>query len=186
MLVCGLRGILQVNGYFELSANRRDLWSGKDADGEGRVRAQWNHLLLEDVIAPSYARLLRDSCKLLGPEHCRDFYRLWPGKAVNQPWDILVKALVGFVKDLEVLYSPVDGGKWVSPKSAVLIDDDSEEPAGGPGSSSSFGALALCCCHTSVCICWVWLHSRCGCCGNRSWDWCLPRVNENCVLCPPA
>jgi hypothetical protein len=139
--------VAQVNGYFELSANRRDLWSGKDADGEGRVRAQWNHLLLEDVIAPSYARLLRDSCKLMGAEHCRDFYRLWPTKSAKHPWDVLVKAVIGFAKDLDVLYSLVDGGKWVSPKVAVLTDDNTTEPAAGPGSASSFG-ISFCRTHS--------------------------------------
>jgi sacsin len=48
----------QANGYFELSSNRRDIWSGADMAGDGQRRAQWNSALLSDVIAPSYVRLL--------------------------------------------------------------------------------------------------------------------------------
>ena len=53
-----LRVFSQANGYFELSSNRRDIWSGADMAGDGQRRAQWNSALLSDVIAPSYVRLL--------------------------------------------------------------------------------------------------------------------------------
>ena len=116
--------LVQVNGYFELSANRRELWSGRDTAGEGRARGQWNTLLLEDVIAPSYARVLKDATKHLGFDHYKDFYKLWPHPIAQEPWSMLVKSLYRYVKDQDVLYSRVDGGRWVSPQQAVLIDDD--------------------------------------------------------------
>jgi sacsin len=31
---------LHINGYFELSSNRRDVWHGADMAGAGRLRAQ--------------------------------------------------------------------------------------------------------------------------------------------------
>ena len=40
---------VHVNGYFELSSNRRDIWRGDDLAGEGRTRAQWNKALLQGV-----------------------------------------------------------------------------------------------------------------------------------------
>lgn len=53
---------VHVNGYFELSANRRDIWWGSDMTGEGRLRSEWNKLLLEEVIAPCYAQVRHSAC----------------------------------------------------------------------------------------------------------------------------
>ena len=34
---------VMVNGFFELSSNRRDVWQGgSDMTGDGRTRAEWN------------------------------------------------------------------------------------------------------------------------------------------------
>ena len=40
------------------SSSRRtgDVWFGEDMAGEGRRRSEWNGRLLEDVVAPVYAR----------------------------------------------------------------------------------------------------------------------------------
>lgn len=40
---------VHVNGYFELSSNRRDIWYGQDMDRGGKLRSDWNVCLLEDV-----------------------------------------------------------------------------------------------------------------------------------------
>ena len=51
---------LHVNGFFDLSSNRRDIWwEGSDMAGEGAARAAWNKALLTDVVAACYARLVR-------------------------------------------------------------------------------------------------------------------------------
>ena len=42
---------VHVNGYFELSSNRRDIWRGEDTSGESRVRGEWNNLLMRDAVA---------------------------------------------------------------------------------------------------------------------------------------
>ncbi|KAJ0910248.1 hypothetical protein HanRHA438_Chr06g0250211 [Helianthus annuus] len=38
---------VQINGYFEVSSNRRVIWYGADMDRSGRIRSLWNRLLLE-------------------------------------------------------------------------------------------------------------------------------------------
>ncbi len=38
---------VHVNGYFELSSNRRDIWWGQDVAGE--LKSSWNRVLLEEV-----------------------------------------------------------------------------------------------------------------------------------------
>jgi hypothetical protein len=54
---------VHVNGFFELSSNRRDVWYGGDLVGVGAVRCQWNELLLEAAVTTAYVRFA---------EHCRD------------------------------------------------------------------------------------------------------------------
>jgi sacsin len=58
---------VHVNGYFELSSNRRDVWHGDDMAGDGRIRAEWNTGLLRDVAAECYKRLLLRAATQLGP-----------------------------------------------------------------------------------------------------------------------
>ena len=41
--------------YFELSANRRDVWAGKDMAGVGRMRAEWNLALLQVTLSSGSA-----------------------------------------------------------------------------------------------------------------------------------
>lgn len=48
---------VHVNGYFELSSNRRDVWYGKDMQGGGRARSDWNQLLLQEGVAGAYAKV---------------------------------------------------------------------------------------------------------------------------------
>eukprot|EP00854_Cymbomonas_tetramitiformis_P005341 gene5341-6484_t len=71
---------VHVNGYFELSSNRRDIWYGKDMAGGGRLRSDWNQCLLEDVVAGAYARLLTEAAQRLGPSP--EYYALWPQTAI--------------------------------------------------------------------------------------------------------
>ena len=54
---------VHLNGYFELSSNRRDIWRGDDTTGESKLRSTWNQLLLRDVLTPLYASLVCDVTK---------------------------------------------------------------------------------------------------------------------------
>ena len=45
---------VHVNGYFELSSNRRDIWFGSDMAGAGKLRSQWNVCLLTEVRVMSH------------------------------------------------------------------------------------------------------------------------------------
>jgi sacsin len=115
---------VHVNGYFELSSNRRDIWFGEDMAGDGRQKSEWNHLLLADVVARSYSLLLMEAAKILGPGS--NFYSLWPTALPPKPWSAVVRALYHLLKDMRVLWSEVQGGCWISPRSAVLLKDEIE------------------------------------------------------------
>lgn len=114
---------VHINGYFELSSNRRDIWYGDDMAGGGRLRSNWNRCLLEDVAAPAYARLLNEAARELGPT--ANFHSLWPTGSVSEPWlsmsHQVYKSVVEL--DLPVLYTTAARGKWVSAKRAVFPDN---------------------------------------------------------------
>lgn len=113
---------VQVNGYFEVSSNRRGIWYGADMDRSGRIRSLWNRLLLEDVVAPTFTQLLLGVQKLLGLT--KSYYALWPSGPFEEPWSICVEHIYQNIGNAPVLYSELEGGKWVSPLEAFLHDEE--------------------------------------------------------------
>jgi hypothetical protein len=85
-----------LNGYFELSSNRRDIWEGTDMSGEGALRSAWNQALLQDAVAPLYAQLVQEMTQALAPDQqaggggvasstsLRFFYSLFPAPEAAQ------------------------------------------------------------------------------------------------------
>ncbi|CAN0319020.1 unnamed protein product, partial [Ectocarpus sp. 12 AP-2014] len=67
---------VHVNGYFELSSNRRDIWSGSDMVGDGELRANWNKALVEELAASCYTRVLVAAKASLGGGAA--YEALWP------------------------------------------------------------------------------------------------------------
>ncbi|KAK6241558.1 hypothetical protein SCA6_006947 [Theobroma cacao] len=114
--------MVQVNAYFEVSSNRRGIWYGADMDRSGKVRSIWNRLLLEDVIAPIFMQMLLGVQELLGPTN--SYYSLWPRGSFEEPWNILVEHIYKSIGNSPVLYSDLEGGKWVSPIEAFLHDEE--------------------------------------------------------------
>lgn len=113
---------VQVNGYFEVSSNRRGIWYGSDMDRSGKIRSVWNRLLLEDVVAPSFTHLLLGLRGVLGQS--RLYYSLWPIGSFEEPWNILVEHIYRNIGSAPVLYSDLEGGKWVSPVESFLHDEE--------------------------------------------------------------
>ena len=50
---------MHTNAYWELSANRRDIWMGDDSTGEAKLRSMWNRAIMSDLLAPLYSYLIR-------------------------------------------------------------------------------------------------------------------------------
>ncbi|CAN0322269.1 unnamed protein product, partial [Ectocarpus sp. 12 AP-2014] len=123
---------VHVNGFFELSSNRRDIWFGEDMQGEGKRRSEWNNLLLRDVIAPIYAALVARARDVMqaGPQH----QALLPAAETPKPWDIVVAATYSNLKNVPVLFSrSATGGKgrWIPPGQAVVVEEVEEDGGGG-------------------------------------------------------
>ena len=99
---------VHVNGFFELSSNRRDVWqAGADMTGDGRTRAEWNAALMRSVIAPSYLRLL---CKLkqrLG--YSEQYQSAWPTiEGVGAPWLYVVHTVLQLCMTEHLLFACYD------------------------------------------------------------------------------
>jgi sacsin len=110
---------VHVNGYFELSSNRRDIWYGDDMIGDGRMRAEWNRSLLRDIIAVAYVRLLSLATEQCGPGPTYD--GLWPVQAGSLPWQELLDQVHAACKTLPLLHSDLGGGVWINTQDAVLL-----------------------------------------------------------------
>ena len=80
---------IHINGYFELSSNRRDIWWGEDMAGTSGVRREWNRLMLSDVIAPLYCELLSKVQKFVEPG--KQYDKLWPINVGSDVWNIVKK-----------------------------------------------------------------------------------------------
>ncbi|KAF5200676.1 Sacsin, partial [Thalictrum thalictroides] len=112
---------VQVNGYFEVSSNRRSIWYGADMDRGGKLRSDWNRLLLEDVVAPVFIRLLLGVRDLVSSSEW--YHSLWPTGSFEEPWNFLVERIYRSLGNSPVLHSDLDGGKWVSPTEAFVHDE---------------------------------------------------------------
>lgn len=127
---------IMVNGFFELSSNRRDVWqSGPDMTGDGRTRAAWNVALMSDVISPSYCRLLLRLKELLG--FTERFQNFWPSDALAQPWSIVGCNTLMNCRSEKLLYqqtklgtapwilshdvTPFTASSWINCSEAVLL-----------------------------------------------------------------
>ena len=123
---------VHINGFFELSSNRRDIWHGDDLVGGGKMRADWNRALLEDVAAPCYARVIAEARDMLGGG--ASYYALWPQQPTAEPWRGMVGVLYRMLLKQPVLHSAAQGGSWVSPTAAVFAEvaGGGEEAAPAP------------------------------------------------------
>ena len=120
---------VHVHGSFSVADNRRSLkWPSEDRETD--ASANWNYLLLQHVVSPAYAELI----KYLVANHAKeddvedrdrdahDVYRAWPTLSrVKFRW--LKMVIPSFLKSLSiesVLWTKANGGKWVdSSQSAV-------------------------------------------------------------------
>ncbi|CAM9522156.1 unnamed protein product [Phaeothamnion confervicola] len=135
---------VHVNGYFELSSNRRDIWQGDDMAGDGRVRAEWNKALVGEVAAACYLRLLRAAALAVGPGALYD--RLWPRlETLRGVWRGGAEAVLAGAAGAALLHSRLGGGgngagTWVCPQDAILLAPNASGP---PSAAAGSAAVAV-------------------------------------------
>jgi hypothetical protein len=138
---------IMVNGFFELSSNRRDVWqAGPDMTGDGKTRAEWNLSLIRDIISPSYVRLLIRLRNTLG--FTSIFQKMWPSCKLASPWSLLATCTLNGCREEKLLFSDVQdmnevtkgkilsklssnsnkaSGSWITCIDAILLPNDLSE-----------------------------------------------------------
>ena len=128
---------VHVNGYFELSSNRRGLWWGDDMAGDGRARADWNRSLIADVVAPCYRRLVvaaasmeRDGALSSGTwETLLPSFAAISGGAKSSPWALLATRFIQRAGDLPILRTSA-AMAWTSPSNCVVLPEEEDNELG--------------------------------------------------------
>lgn len=132
---------VHVNGYFELSSNRRDIWYGDDMIGDGKLRSDWNYALLSDVIAPAYARLISKVASYISPAKATSFlssfYSLWPPLITQEPWKSVAQSFYSMICALPIFMTMRHSGEWINGPSSILVVTP-EEKNEAQGSTESF------------------------------------------------
>lgn len=117
---------VMVNGFFELSSNRRDVWQGgSDMTGDGRTRAEWNVSLMRDVISPSYIRLLLRLKVALGFSEV--FQGLFPRFSLPTPWNTVSHSVLQRCRDerlLRIGYAIDKSSPFMSPEITTAMSYD--------------------------------------------------------------
>ena len=113
---------VHVNGTFSLNDERRELkW--RTIERKNDLSAQWNHLLVEQLLPPCYASLLLNHAKmLLEPEQ---FCKAWPDteKVARTQWAGLLNPLLRtlFSKDVIPFCRPGGSYRYITVSSATFV-----------------------------------------------------------------
>ena len=113
---------VHVNSTFSLNDERRELkWHTIERKND--LSAQWNHLLVEQLLPPCYASLLLNHAKmLLEPEQ---FCRAWPDteKVARTQWAGLLNPLLRtlFSKDVIPFCKPCGSYRYITVSSATFV-----------------------------------------------------------------
>ncbi|XP_042565290.1 sacsin-like [Clupea harengus] len=124
---------VQINASFGLTDNRRHIkW--QDEDQKNDETAQWNELLMTDVLPHTYLKMILDSIQC-----CRNsilpatsVYRLWPDIVQmehKEKWHRIAMDLLERLLDEKAVLSLAKDEKiWVTPLDAVFPANDIQEP----------------------------------------------------------
>eukprot|EP01059_Diplonema_ambulator_P002003 TRINITY_DN11645_c0_g1_i2.p1 TRINITY_DN11645_c0_g1~~TRINITY_DN11645_c0_g1_i2.p1 ORF type:complete len:4230 (+),score=966.32 TRINITY_DN11645_c0_g1_i2:1519-12690(+) len=113
-----------INGLFELSSNRRNLWM--DDFKTGGEKSSWNTALIEGACVPAAIKLIRhlQTDKKLRIE---DYYSLLPPQ-LDGIWSVFTTAFYTESASLPMLNC---NGKWIAKNDAIFKDDATPAPVVG-------------------------------------------------------
>ncbi len=118
---------VHVNGTFSLNDDRRTLkWPGIERKND--PTAEWNTLLVNQLLPPCYALLLDKAKDFLTPE---EFYNAWPevGSVHSTKWSGLLLPLLEILMNEPVVRterSDTRVGRWIKPGKGVFIPKEDQ------------------------------------------------------------
>ena len=107
---------VHVNGTFSLNDDRRSLkWPGVERRND--LRADWNQMLVKDILPSCYISLLHEAKEYLDG---KEFYMTWPDvKCLRQTqWEAICPPIFSSLLGKEVIDSSCG---WVTPTAAVYV-----------------------------------------------------------------
>lgn len=121
---------VHINGYFELSSNRRDIWHGDDMAGDGKLRSEWNESLLSDAVAPAYLTFLLEAKNICGNDMAQ-YFSFFPDQLPSGPWSTVVRSLFRIMENkplfalssVESADAATSSRHYVTPRSCVIVDE---------------------------------------------------------------
>ncbi|XP_053378923.1 sacsin-like isoform X2 [Mercenaria mercenaria] len=120
---------VHVNGFFALSQNRRHVrWpdQGDTTNGQGDKKIEWNIVLRTQILPEAYERLMAELVSLCRHEENPDYllnavYSAVPDlSVVEEHWSDLASAVPELCKNMAVVYTKQNDGKWIRPQEAVF------------------------------------------------------------------
>ena len=108
---------VHVNGTFGLNNDRRSLkWP--EVERRNDLMADWNKMLVTEVLPSCYVCLLLQSKGFLSP---KNFYSIWPSvkSLKGSQWGPLLSLVLKSIHNKAVILSK--GSEWVIPSKAVLV-----------------------------------------------------------------
>ncbi|KAK8814110.1 hypothetical protein WA158_007972 [Blastocystis sp. Blastoise] len=95
---------VDINGFFELSSNRRDIWQGTDVAGNSQVKIEWNNILLHEVLSRALLALFEFSTECYIPDDSGyvNYWNLLPSVDYDSPWKEFVKGVYEYISEYTV------------------------------------------------------------------------------------
>jgi len=123
---------VHINGYFELSNNRRALWRGSDVEGEGKLKVEWNVHIVTDILPTVYGELLESSCSSGKPQISCTWWNIWPLSVHYEYfWQMLADNTLVNIWDRSVWWTAAAGGRYCKGFEAVFyLEGDLKEIIG--------------------------------------------------------
>ena len=116
---------VHVNGTFSLNDDRRTLkWPGVERKNDRT--AEWNTLLVNQLLPPCYALLLGRAKDLLAP---KEFYSTWPEVSTvlqYTNWSGLLLPLFNILIEQPVFCTSTMVGRWIKPNEGVFAPKEGQ------------------------------------------------------------
>ena len=115
---------VHVNGTFGLNDERRTLkWPGIERKND--PTAEWNTLLVNQLLPPCYALLLDRAKDLLAP---KEHYSAWPevGTVQYTNWSELLRPLFRILITQPVVWTDTTVGRWIVPSEGVFASKEDQ------------------------------------------------------------
>jgi sacsin len=147
---------VHTNAYWELSSNRRDIWRGDDTRGEAKLKSDWNHLVMSDVIAPLYAQLIVKVSSVLTRQSvdragaAAELLNLLPCPLPADNWKTVALSLFPLLGGSPILFSKISKGCLVTPAAAYLLESFNMSKVSQPAKESLCNDAAVQCTTSAV------------------------------------